>query len=121
MKNSAPKKSEIKKPISQLEELFAFQISGRGLPTPTREFVFYPSRKFRFDFAWPSHLLALEVEGGAWSSGRHTTGKGFSLDCEKYSLAALLGWRVLRATGEQVKSGQAIAWLEAAIRKEFAR
>jgi len=55
------------------------------------------------DVAWPSDLVAVELEGGAYSGGRHTRGRGFSADCEKYSTAAAMGWRVLRFTGEQVK------------------
>lgn len=81
-----------------------------------REFAFHPDRKWRFDFAWPQRKWALEVEGGTWSGGRHTTGKGFQDDCEKYAAAALAGWRVLRATSTQVKDGTALAWLIAALR-----
>jgi len=69
-------------------------------------------RKWRFDFAWPGELLALEVEGGTWIAGRHARGAGIEGDCEKYGWALVMGWRVLRVTGKQVKSGQAIEWLE---------
>lgn len=49
--------------------------------------------------------------------GRHTTGRGFEADCEKYDEALIAGWRVLRATGGMVKNGQALAMLERAVRK----
>jgi very-short-patch-repair endonuclease len=68
-----------------------------------------------FDFAWPARMIALEIEGGTHSGGRHTTAKGFSDDCEKYNIAAIRGWRVIRATGEHVKKGIALAWLLAAM------
>ena len=60
------------------------------------EHKFHETRKWRFDFAWPDQKLAVEVEGGAFSGGRHTRGIGFVKDCEKYNAAVLAGWRVLR-------------------------
>lgn len=102
---------------SPLEALLAFQITAAKLPRPAREFQFDPPRRWKFDFCWPERLLAVEVEGGAWSRGRHTRGLGFTSDCEKYSAAAILGWRIIRATGEHVKSGEALAWIERALRK----
>lgn len=59
---------------------------------PEREFRFHPERRWRFDFAWPSIKLAVEIEG----RGRHQTVVGYRRDCEKYNEAARLGWRVLR-------------------------
>ena len=57
-----------------------------------REHEFHPERRCRFDFAWPSQKVALEVEG--W--GRHQTFVGYKADCEKYNAALQMGWRVLR-------------------------
>ncbi len=69
-------------------------------------------RNWRFDFAWPSLKLAAEVEGGTHSGGRHTRGSGFEKDAEKYNRAAELGWTVLRYTGNQVTSGEALVQIE---------
>lgn len=60
------------------------------------EHKFHPTRKWRFDFAWPTQRIAVEVEGGVFARGRHTRPAGFIADCEKYSCAALDGWMVLR-------------------------
>lgn len=68
----------------------------KGLPGAETEFEFHPDRKWRFDVAWPEHRVALEVEGGVWTGGRHTRGAGFLADVEKYNAAAVLGWRLLR-------------------------
>lgn len=107
--------------ISPLERLMEFQIITAGLPKPAREHQFFSDRRWRFDFAFPSILLALEVEGGSWmAKGGHTTGKGFEEDCEKYSVAACLGWRIIRATSGQVKSGQALIWLKMALARQEA-
>lgn len=74
-----------------------------------------PARRWRFDFAWPAHMLAVEVDGGTYSGGRHTRGAGYERDCEKANEAVLRGWRVLRVTTQQVDSGEALAWIERAL------
>lgn len=66
-----------------------------GIPEPVPEYRFHALRRWRFDYAWPLHKLALEIEGGIWTQGRHTRGSGAVADLEKYSEAALLGWRIL--------------------------
>ena len=76
-----------------------------GLPEPCREYPFHPDRRWRFDYAWPKRMLAVECEGGAWTQGRHTRGEGFINDMEKYNAAVQLGWRLLRFTPEQLLAG----------------
>jgi len=68
-----------------------------------KEFRFHKIRKWRFDFAITSRMTAIEIEGAVFQNGRHTRGKGFSNDCEKYNAAALLGWKVLRYTVDVVQ------------------
>ena len=101
--------------MSNLETILAFQMDAVGLPEYQREFTFHPRRRWRFDFAWPQHKLAVEVEGATWSGGRHTRGSGFQKDCEKYNQAALLGWTVLRYTGGMIQSGEALQDIEWAL------
>lgn len=67
-----------------------------------REHRFCPSRRWRFDYAVPSLMVALEVEGGVWTGGRHTSPRGFLNDIEKYNAAALLGWTVVRTTPDRL-------------------
>lgn len=62
------------------------------------EHRFHETRKWRFDYAVPSLRIALEVEGGVWTGGRHTSASGYLRDMEKYNEAALNGWVVLRCT-----------------------
>ena len=103
---------------SEIEEQFALQIKTKQLPEPSREFKFLPTRRFRFDFAYPDLKIAVEIEGGSWTGGRHTTGSGFRKDCEKYNLAALTGWKVFRFTTDMVRDGIGITILETAIKKD---
>ncbi len=102
--------------MSEAEELLAMQIRAIKLWEPVREYKFDSIRKWRFDFAWPNLLLAIEIEGGIWTGGRHTRGKGFLDDCKKYNQAALVGWMVLRFPTEQIHSGEALRFIEAALK-----
>ena len=77
-----------------------------------QEYKFHPKRKWRADFLITGTKILVEVEGGIWSGGRHTRGKGYLGDMEKYNEAALLGYTVLRFDTKQVKSGLAIQKLE---------
>ena len=83
-------------------------------PGVVAEHRFHPTRKWRFDYAWPDKMIAFEVEGGTWQNGRHTRGVGYENDCIKYSEAAILGWKVIRATTGMCKDGRAVKLLEKA-------
>jgi len=65
-------------------------------PDAVAELRFHPTRKWSADFAIPSAKLLIEIEGGVWSGGRHTSGAGFVGDMEKYNAATCLGYRILR-------------------------
>lgn len=99
---------------SQGEQLMAVHLRAHNIAFTT-EFKFCSSRKWRSDFYVTSTQILIEVEGGTWSGGRHTRGKGYEQDCEKYSWAAANGWTVLRFTTGQIKSGQAIEMVRMAL------
>lgn len=82
-----------------------------------REHKFHPERRWRFDFAAPCAMVALEIEGGVWSGGRHTRGKGFIGDCHKYNGAVARGWKVLRVTPQMMESEwvHVVGWISGAI------
>lgn len=104
--------------MSDAEEAFAFQLRAVRIVFD-REVQFAKPRKWRADFiAYPTTHpgpVLIEVDGGTWSGGRHTTGAGFSADCEKLNAATLLGYRVLRFTPAMVESGVALATIEKAL------
>lgn len=78
---------------------------SRRYPEPEPEFRFHPIRKWRWDAAWPGRMLAVEFQGGVWRHGRHTRGAGFTADCEKYAVGAVMGWRLIPVTTEQLNAG----------------
>lgn len=99
-------------------DLLAAVLQTEGFQDFEREHRFHPVRKWRLDFAWPQHQLAVEVEGGVWTGGRHTRGAGFVKDMEKYNEATLLGWRVFRVTPADIKSGKALELISRALNRE---
>lgn len=102
--------------MSAPEELFSLQLRAAKLPEANREYRFHPVRKFRFDFAWPAAKLAVEIDGGLWVMGRHNRGRGAITDMEKGNLAVAEGWSVLHFVPEQVKSGEALKFVEPILR-----
>ena len=109
--------------ISAGEESFALWMRQIGMPDPVREYVFAPPRKWRFDFAWPDHFFAVEIEGITYFGpgiGRHQTRKGFELDSEKYEAAMVRGWTVYRVPSTWVYDNGKTIWrkeTEVAIRR----
>jgi len=116
----------------------ATQLEARGLYFE-REHKFCATRKWRADlFVWCANVrigdrvivrnqdwteiewqrvesgVLVEVDGGG-GAGRHGTSRGMRQDAEKQSAAAALGWRVIRLDPSHVKSGKALAWIEAAL------
>ena len=81
-----------------------------------QEYKFHSTRKWRADFYIKNTKLLIEVEGGIWSGGRHTRGKGYIGDMEKYNAATMMGFQVLRFSTEQVTSGFAIKQIEGLVK-----
>lgn len=100
---------------NDMADVLAAQCRAVGLPEPARELRFHPTRRWRLDLAWPEQHLACEVDGGVWTGGRHTSGLGYTADCEKHNEAVLLGWRMLRVTAGMVRDGSALRLIERAL------
>lgn len=84
------------------EALAADPLEGWDL---VRQFKFHATRQWKFDFAFPSQKLAVEVEGRA-----HCTYAGHRQDCEKSNEATRQGWRILRFPARE--SRRASQWVE---------
>lgn len=91
-----------------LMETYLRELFGDGGRIIAAEFLFHPQRKWRFDFGVPELRLAIELEGGIWSGGRHTRGTGYQGDLDKYNAATALGWDVFRFSTQDVLTGKAL-------------
>ena len=103
-----------KKKTETQAPLLVSQCAALRLPIPVLEYYFHPTRRWRFDLAWPDYRLAVEIDGGGWVNGRHSRGAGIEDDAEKLAEAVLKGWRVFRSSPRQVKTGTVVTWLERA-------
>jgi very-short-patch-repair endonuclease len=104
---------------SLYERQFALQLSRARVPVqPEIQHVFAPPRRWRFDFAWPDHKVACEVDGGRFlvrrtAAGLKPVGQHMrDSDYEKLNEAQLLGWTVLRVTSKMVQDGRALRLIE---------
>ncbi|MBJ8426027.1 hypothetical protein [Acinetobacter bereziniae] len=109
-KKRKPKRSNLIKKecvVSEGEAILIQHFKAYGIGYE-QEYQFNENRKWRADFHITGTKILIEVEGGIWSNGRHTRGKGYISDMEKYNSAQELGYLVFRYSTEQVKSGKAI-------------
>jgi very-short-patch-repair endonuclease len=110
------KREEAKAKREALEKACALALRAHKLDGGmVKQYRFQPVREWRADFAWPEHMVMLEVDGGTFSQGRHTRGKGFEEDCIKRNTATLAGWKVFNVTSALIRSGAAIEWIKQAI------
>jgi len=88
------------------EAVFAQAWEASRDPEPmVAQHQFHPERKWRFDFAWPRHKLALEIDGV-----QHGLVHEMRKDNEKMAEAAIAGWRVIRVLSADKRKVQ--SWVE---------
>lgn len=103
---------------TKLEDLLAHQLSLLNLLVLfEREARFHVERKWRLDFLARALELGIEVHGGTFIGGRHTTGKGFQGDRQKINAAIEAGIAVLEYDAAMVKSGEAALQVERVVKK----
>jgi very-short-patch-repair endonuclease len=69
-----------------------------------KEFKFAKGRRYRADFALPDQMIIVEYEGIFSQHSRHTNKIGYSKDTDKYRLAEMEGYTVLRYTALNFKN-----------------
>lgn len=94
----------------KLEAVFEQHLTWTGMRSVFETQVqFHPTRRWRLDYYAAQYKLAVEIHGGVFSAGRHTTGVGFTEDRIKINAAHEMGITVLEFTGAMLQDGTAIA------------
>lgn len=92
--------------MSGLEDTFSYYMRFLAPDLAARMVEQHPvgaGRRYRFDFAWPADLVAVELHGGLWSRGAHSRPQGIQRDLNKQNFAVLNGWRVLYFSTDDVE------------------
>lgn len=104
--------------IRDYKAFFLQQLKLRGFPIPEAEVMFAKPRRWRWDFAYTDRKIAIEYQGGIFYSKQgHNSIKGLRRDYEKFTEGSLRGWVIILIDAETVRSGQAVLWVERALRK----
>jgi len=78
-------------------------IATFGVSNVEREYKGIEGRKFRFDWAVPSKMIAFEYNGLFSAKSRHTTPTGYTADMEKINLAQINNWKIFQFTALNYK------------------
>lgn len=113
------KRSKPKTVVQEISpELFKASCAAHGLPVPESEFRFHESRKWRIDWFWADHWLALEIQGAIFSGGRHVRGPALLAEYSKLNEMAIAGIRTIFATPQQINDGSIFPILRRALKLE---
>jgi hypothetical protein len=89
---------------SKLENAADTLFSLLGAPEWVREHPGIPGRKFRFDFAWPEQMVAVEINGGIFKAqSGHRSISGLERDYNKANLAQLHGWAYFQLSPRMIE------------------
>ena len=87
---------------SNLERQFqGYWLSLFPAHPPTPQFRFHHTRLWLFDFAWPQHRVAVEVQG---MGPGHCSLVGMTKDYDKLLAALLLDWKVVYLTKRHLET-----------------
>ena len=107
--NNIPAISKRSKEKEWLSWNLAFWANENALTLET-EYRFDEKRKWRFDWALPGILVAIEYDGLFKGRGKHqgktghTSITGVLQDIEKQNAATLAGWKILRVSAKDYTS-----------------
>jgi len=121
----AARKKRDQETDSELEEWFAWQLRKRRITGWVTQYMPVRGRKFRADFAFPKLKLAVEIDGGLHCErrykgrvvigGGHNSPAGYAKDRIRDRKFLLAGWKTMRLTKDDLKSGEGIDDVEAMV------
>ena len=114
-KDSEPRRGSIPRAPSYNRETVTAFFATYQIHTPSFEYKFCDSRKWRFDLVWLDSLVALEVQGGIYSQGAHVRGAHMEREWCKLNCAATLGYRILFCSPEQLLTAATARAVKAAL------
>lgn len=78
------------------------------------EFKFHDTRQWRIDFllCYKEKRLALEIEGGVHTGGRHTSPSGFMEDIEKYNSLTEYGIWLMRVVPSKLNNKETLVLIK---------
>lgn len=106
--------------VHDTSDMFTLYCQSQLGREPVREHKFHPTRKWRFDYAFPDLKIAIECDGGVFTRGRHVRPQGYLKDMEKFNAAAEAGWVVLKFTPQQLMTAAAIEAIRSTINQRTA-
>lgn len=105
---------------SDAETLFLQLARRAGLPAPVRQFLVPTSEgTFRLDFAWPSHRLAVEVDGASTHASREALTRDLRRQNRLMLCLAAAGWSLLRFTWDDVADERYASQVAATVREAW--
>lgn len=103
-KKKQPNKQKAKRPDTELEAKFMAHWKLLTNDEPLlRDYIFAPNeRDFEIDAYHEKSRVGIEINGGTWTVGGHSTGAGIRRDCQKILLAAVYGIQIIPITGDML-------------------
>jgi hypothetical protein len=97
------KKQKDKERIKRIHSQFTDWLTLNNIAF-VKEYKFCKERKWKIDYYLPELNVAIEVEGGVWSGGRHINPKGFLNDIDKYNAITMAKIQLLRIDTDRLNS-----------------
>ena len=89
----------------RIRDAFAMDVQARTDVPFVIEYRFAkPERQWRADVAWPDVQVALEIDGGTWTYGRHNRAGSILADMEKGNGYAARGWLVFHTPWDWLRN-----------------
>jgi very-short-patch-repair endonuclease len=100
---------------TRAEPAFFYLLTYHAINLPVKEHMGIPGRKYRFDYAWLTEKVAVEIQGGVYTKHAHGSITGILAGYRKANECAKYGWRVLYFTPAEMKLTDTVKTIKAAL------